>query len=188
MARHALATAALALLVVGAGLSGCQSDETTEPPATSTVTTTTAPAVDPSVAALQGEALRVYRGYLSAITTSNANGEIRSAELRSYLGEPLLTEVSFYMQKDFDQGEYYIGEIRPVEAKVTDMKLTATPKTMTISACVDYSTYQLVKRKDKTPVPNAKTFGRVPATVTVTQFGNGQWLVSASAASWDKTC
>jgi hypothetical protein len=177
----------LVALAAATAMTACSHGDPAGPVITSTPGPTT-PAVDPSVAALQGEALRVYRGYLGALSAAYAAGDVTSPQLLDFLGDPLRTEVAFYMQKDLDSGEYYMGQIKPIDAKVTAMSLTTTPKTMTVSACLDYSTYRLVERKDNTPVPNATPFGRVPATATVTQFVNGQWLVSDSNASWSATC
>jgi hypothetical protein len=175
-------------IVLAISVAACSGDDTPSGPLGTDAPASTTPAVAPSVVALQGEALRVYRGYLGALTAANTAGDINAAPWGDYVGQPLLAETTFYMQQSFRAGNYYKGAIKPLDLKVTAVELTTQPKTMSIAGCLDYSDYNLVKRAGDTPVPGAKTYGHVPITATVSQFVNGQWLLTASNSAWDKTC
>jgi len=60
---------------------------------------------------------------------------------------------------------------------------------VTITACVDYSNYQLVDAKTHKPVPGATlAHQRYTTTATVQRFSDGKWRASADTPHPDTPC
>jgi hypothetical protein len=143
--------------------------------------------VDPSRAAGDA-ALAAYRGYLDTSQALDATGDWESPELARYVGEPLLSTVRFYARRHAEHGAMYQGTIGS-HPMVREVRLDTRPPTVTLEDCLDYSTYTLVYRSNRSPVPiPSKQPDRLLGTATVTRQGDGRWLVTEAATNPNRTC
>lgn len=142
------------------------------------------PTVDPSVV----KAVAAYQGYVAAYAHAANSAGYGDPNLAKYIGGALLSLSQHNLRVLSEHGAIELGT-PTATVQTTSAKLTATPPTVTITACLDYSTYQLVYRASHKPVPGGTLANkRYTTTATVQQFSNGQWLVSADEPHRSAPC
>ena len=146
------------------------------------------PSVDPAVAEATTKAVAAYQGYVAAYARAANTANVNDPNLPHYIGGGLLSLSQHNLRL---LGEHEAIELGTPTATVlsTKVKLAAKPPTVTISACVDYSSYQLVYKSNQSPVPNsALKVKKYTTTATVQLYTGGLWLVSADDPHRDAPC
>jgi hypothetical protein len=142
------------------------------------------PTVDPAVV----KAVAAYSGYVAEYAHAANSADYGDTNLAKYIGGALLSLSQHNLRVLSEHGAIELGT-PTATVQTTSAKLTATPPTVTITACLDYSTYQLVYKSNHKPVPGgALANKRYTTTATVQLFSNGQWLVSADEPHRSTSC
>jgi hypothetical protein len=131
--------------------------------------------------------LAAYDGYLRASVEANRRGDPSYDGLPMYIGDLLRAQVSQGIIAHNASGSYYTGDLKS-ETKVDSIDMDAKPPTATLSACMDATNYQLVYRKDNSPVPGTNAGRRYMAAATATMNQDGRWLITAAVARTDQPC
>lgn len=146
------------------------------------------PSVDPAVASATAKATAAYQGYFAAYASAAAKANVDDPSLPHYIGGALLSLSQHNLRQLADHGAVEAGT---VSAKVLSTKadLTATPETVTVTACVDYTNYRLIYKATGKTVPNSTLpVKKYTTTATVQLYAGGQWLVSADTPHRDTPC
>jgi hypothetical protein len=142
------------------------------------------PSIDPSVAS----ATTAYLGYVAAYAHAANTANFDDPALPQYIGGGLLSLSQHNLRVLAQHGAVELGT-PTATVQATSAALSAQPPTVTISACLDYSTYQLVNAKTREPVPGgALKRTRYTTTATVQLYGDGKWRVSADSPHRDTPC
>jgi hypothetical protein len=123
-------------------------------------------------------AVTAYEGYIAAYAHAAQTANPDDPSLPLYLGGALLSLTRHNLRVMKDNGQVQVGA-QTATVTGTDVDLGASPPTITIHACLDYSAIQLVYAKDRSPVPGSEIKNpRIPAVATAWKFENGKWLVN----------
>ncbi len=181
--RLATALALLALApVFGAG---CTSEPGSPAPGPSPTSTAPTPSVDPSVADAEQLARAAYTGYIQTWALASQAADPDNPDLARYVADPLLSLTRHNIRKLKDIGAVQVGAQKATSQSV-QVDLKASPPTVTIKSCLDYSSMKLVYKSNQSPVPNgAPKTPKVSAVSKVTLHTTGQWLVSEAKQGSD---
>lgn len=177
------------LIALVVGVTACQSDKApASTPATASPAASVTPSVDPSVSAATSAAITAYQGYVAAYAHAAASADVDDPNLAKYIGGGLLILSQHNLRQLAEHGAIELGTPTATVTSTT-ADLTAAPPTVTVNACIDYSTYRLVYKSNQSPVPNsALAVKRYATTATVQRFAGGAWLVSADTPHRDTPC
>jgi len=180
------------VVIVVAGLIalvGCGPNRSSDskPSSSTTATVRPSPTGDPMVAQARQSALAAYDGYVRTYALASQVANPDDPNLASYLADPLLSLTRHNIRILKDNGQVQIGaQTATVTSSTVD--LATTPPTVTIHACLDYSSLKLVYKSNQSPVPNSSLKNtHISAVVTVARYATGQWLVNDSRQGSD-TC
>ena len=178
-----------ALLLAALSAAGCQSGSPTATPSSpSRSSTAVTPSVDPSTAAAIDASVAAYQGYFAAYAVAAAVPDPDDPNLARYAGGALLSLSQHNLRTLKDHGAVELGHPKTT---VTSSRadLSASPPTVTVQACVDYSDYRLVFKVNQSPVPSGSLArSRYATTATVNLFTDGQWLVVGDTPHRDTPC
>jgi hypothetical protein len=181
VARKAVARLSTTLMACAmvVGLAACG-----DAPAPVTPSTTDAgiPTASPTVVSAEqmakDAAVTAYKGYVAEFAHAAQTADPDDPGLPLYLGGALLSLTQHNLRILKDNGQIQVGAQTATVTR-TDVDLAASPPTVTVHACLDYSSIKLVYAKDHSPVPGSEIKNpRVPAVATVWKFDNGKWLVT----------
>jgi len=141
---------------------------------------------DPRVVEAERTALAVYAGYLEALRKAESASDPHDPRLAKYLADPLLTRVRLTIRDAKEHGAMRTGKLVS-DPTVTEVSLDTVPPTVSIQDCLDSTGYRLVYRADRSVVPGSEG-GRYVATVTVTRYPDGQWLINEGAVHKGQPC
>lgn len=165
---------------------GCQGDPGPEAtPASSAPAASPTPSVDASVAAADQAARAAYAGYIQTWALASQAADPDDPNLARYVADPLLSLTRHNIRKLKDIGAVQLGEQKATVLS-SQADLAAKPPTVTLHSCLDYSTLKLVYKANQSPVPgSALSTTKFASIATVTQYTNGQWLVSETKSGSD---
>lgn len=169
------------LLALTAMLAGCTSKApkpravSNSPSPSSTMST---PAVDSSTAAATDAAVAAYNGYIRAFGQAAQAADPDDPNLASYVADPLLSLTRHNLRTLRDRGQVQVGA-QTASVISAQVDLATSQPTVTIHACLDYSSIKLVYRSSRSPVPDSEIKNpKVSAIATVWLYKTGQWLVN----------
>jgi hypothetical protein len=186
--RRRAAAGMLAMLTLGTA-AGCTSGTTGSPPPNPTPRSAEAtPSAAPSVDVTTTQILATYRSYQDAYQAAAAVPNPDDAELRKYVGDPLLTQVLQDLRLLKTNGLVRRGTPK-VSPTVAEAQLTATPPVATIQDCYDVSDVHVVNR---TTGKSADAPSQATRYVVMSQakfFGGPTgWLIVQSDADRSRAC
>jgi hypothetical protein len=163
----------------GCGGSGSQPSAKSSPASASAAAAPSATASpDSKETAASKAAVTAYLGYIQAYAAASQVPDPDYPGLFRYVNQPLLSRTRHALQSLKDSGELQVGA-QTATVTGTTVDLAASQPSVTIRACLDYSSLRLVYKASRSPVPNSQIkTPRVSAIVTVWLFVNGQWMVS----------
>jgi hypothetical protein len=180
------ALGAAVLLVVAACTGGSPTAAPSSEPAPSSTSAT--PTADPSTAAATDAAVAAYNGYFTTYAAAAAAADPDDPNLARYVGGALLSLSRRNLRVLKERGAVELGHPKTTVVS-THVDLAASPPTVTIEACVDYSDYRLVYEANQSPVPNSSLkLARYTTTATVNLFVDGRWLVAGDTPHRDTPC
>lgn len=179
------------LLVAALLLSACGTGENHGGNSTPATAISRSPAVsstvDPQTAAALRAATAAYQGYLAEFARAAQRADPDDPDLARYLADPLLGTTRRSLRAMRDKGEVQLGTQTATVTRA-EADLTGGQPSVTIHACLDYSTLRLVYQANRSPVPNSRiTHPKVSAVATVWLYKTGQWLVNDSKQG-DEPC
>jgi len=179
--------ATLVLLALAMAISAaCTTKGSSSPRPSSTQTSTTPMATaDPSVTDAEQQARAAYTGYIQTWALASQTADPDNPDLARYAADPLLSLTRHNIRTLRGNGQVQVGAQKAtvLSAKVD---LAASPPTVTINACLDYSELKLVYKSNQSPVTGSEIKNpRVSAVVTVAKYTTGQWLVNESKQGRD---
>jgi hypothetical protein len=184
--RYAVVAVAVAAALLVAGCSGSNKPPVSTPSSVAPVSPT--PSVDASVAAATEAAVAAYSGYFHAYAAAAAKANPDDPNLATYIGGGLLLLSQHNLRNLKDHGAVELGDVKTAVTG-SSVNLGASPPTVTVQACVDYTDYRLVYRSNQSPVPNsALKLKRYTTTATVNLFADGRWRVAADTPHRDTPC
>ncbi|WP_026322119.1 hypothetical protein [Salinispora fenicalii] len=131
-------------------------------------------------------ALAAYSGYLAVAQEASGDSDPHHPELTTYLADPLLTQVRFTIRTAKEHGAIRIGILRS-DPVVTAVDVASVPAIVEIQDCLDATDWRLVYAEDERVVPGSQSTRHL-ATVTVSRYPDGRWLVNTGAAHEDQPC
>jgi hypothetical protein len=183
---RALACAVLTAMTVT--LAACGGGHPTGQPSSSPPAAPSSPSVDPSVAAASEQILAAYNGYHLAYQAAAAVPDPQNAELRKYIGDPLLTQVRQDLNLLKANGLARKGAPK-TSPKITELQLGGTPPVGTIQDCYDVSEVHVYNKATgkSADAPNQAT--RYVVTSQAKFFGGSDgWLIVQSDADRNRAC
>jgi len=134
--------------------------------------------VDPSVADADQQARAAYAGYIQTWALASQAADPDSPDLARYIADPLLSLTRSNIRRIKEMGAMQVGAQKATVRSV-QVELNATPPTVTINSCLDYTDRKLVYKSNQSEVPNSgpKT-PKVSAVSKVVRYASGQWLVN----------
>ena len=185
-ARLTIALAVAGMANVGACSSGAVPTPAGEP--TSTARSRPSPSDDPKVTDAEAKAVAVYQGYVAAYARAAKSANVNDPDLPRYIGGGLLSLSQHDLRVMGDNGAVQVGAPTATVMSTT-VDLAGPPPTVTIQACVDYSSYRLVYKSNQSPVPNSTPSPtRYTTTATVSLYSDGRWRVSQDVPHRDTPC
>lgn len=185
MGKRCLAAALVLAVLTAAPLSACQHRPQVQGLTNDTPAAT--PTVDPSVAAAGQQVIELYQNYLRAIQQANKTADYNLPDLRTYLGDPLRSEVVSDLFGMHSRGQGYAGQLGSTPT-VKSVDLAAKPPAVTIRDCFDATNYHLVYMANQSPVPVAAGNRRYIAEYVATRQSDGRWLFTDAHTYRDQTC
>lgn len=150
--------------------------------------TSPSPTADPKVADATAKAIAAYDGYVKAYANAATTANPDDPNLAKYIGGPLLSLSQHNLRVLKDHGAVELGSPKATVSS-SRADLAASPPTVTVESCMDYSDYRLVYQANQSPVPNSSLkLKRYTSTATVSLFADGRWLASGDTPHRDTSC
>jgi hypothetical protein len=176
--QRLVAVAGVLALALVASTACTNKKSTGTPPAPAPTSASPTPSVNPSVADAEQQARAAYAGYIDTWVVAAQQADPDNPNLARYIADPLLTLTRHNLRTMKDNGWVQVGAQKATVQSV-QVDLAATPPTVTIKSCLDYSNRKLVYKANQKEVPNSGPgTPRVPAVSKVVRYDSGQWLVN----------
>jgi hypothetical protein len=182
------ALACAVLTAMTATLAACGGHPTGQPSTSPQPAAPSSPSVDPSVAAASAQILAAYNGYQLAYQAAGAVPDPQNADLRKYVGDPLLTQVRQDLNLLKANGLARKGAPK-TSPKITELQLGATPPVGTIQDCYDVSDVHVYNKATGKPADAPGQATRYVVTSQAKFFGGSDgWLIVQSDADRSRPC
>jgi hypothetical protein len=123
--------------------------------------------------------LRAYDGYQASFATALAEGSFESADLKRYVGDPLLSELE--MSVDFYRRMGVVHKGQPAwRPTVTELRSTGPDRSATIVDCFDSTAWEPVFRESGESAAAPDQAQRYVITSTATYVQDHGWLITQS--------
>ncbi|MEU7031412.1 hypothetical protein AB0A60_32550 [Streptomyces sp. NPDC046275] len=184
-------TPAAALVVLALALTGCtNTGADAKPPATTAPTTTAAPTTAPAdpQAAEKTAVLAAFEGMWAERTKATAKADSKGTALRKYTTLDALSKIENNLARMREAGIVIRGGLGHSGTTVTALDMTPKTPKATVTTCVDLSTYERYKAKEKRPIPLPTNQPvKYIATATMQKWPNG-WMVTDYTPHGDRQC
>lgn len=176
----------LATLVAGLAACGGGKKPNDGPPAIGPSPTST---LSPAQADAASKALAAYNGYIATLNSAAQTGTDHEAELRKYIGDPLLADTLYFLSQMRKAGLIQSGE--PSYApRLEEINVDKPFKNVIITDCVDSTNMTLVYKASGSPAPvvSPSASPRLKVSVEAVLYDDGRWLIRKSTPVEGATC